>query len=405
MLTTKTQMTTRIFYTYIYSTILLIFSSCKKEVVKPKIDYPIYADTIPHIKPSQVVYKEMNADYKTKSKLHLQEFVKKNWSDKNHFSFLVAKNGEILHEAYQGFANIQTKKMIDSATPLHIASVSKVITATAIMILVDAKRIALNQKVNTILPTFPYADVSVQDLLSHRSGLRNYAYFTEDKGVWNRKIALTNTDLLRLLSEKNLKQDWPANRRFTYCNTNYAMLALIIEKKTGTTFKEAMRRMIFAPLGMANSFVFEESTDKKNVSKSYKGTGIEIGFDYLDAVYGDKNIYSTPRDLMRFDLARNASTFLNDDLRKKINQGYSNERKGTKNYGLGIRMINFENGQNFYFHNGWWHGNTASFISLQKEHVTIIALSNKFSTLPYRAKNLAKYFGNYPFVIKDSLAP
>ena len=398
-------MITRIFSTYIQIAILLIFLSCKKEVIKPKIEYPIYADTIPHIMPSREVYKEMSQEYLAKTRLHLQKFVKKNWSDKNHYSFLVAKNGEILHEGYQGFANIETKKIIDSATPLHIASVSKVITATAIMILIDAKRIALNQKVISILPSFPYADVHVQDLLSHRSGLRNYAYFTEDKGVWNRKTVLTNADILRLLSEKNIKQDCPADRRFTYCNTNYAILALIIEKKTGTTFKEAIRRMIFAPLGMANSFVFEESIDKKNVSKSYKGTGVEIGFDYLDAVSGDKNIYSTPRDLLRFDLARNATTFLSSDLRRKINQGYSNEREGTKNYGLGIRMINFENGQNFYFHNGWWHGNTASFISLQPENVTIIVLSNKFSTLPYRAKNLAKYFGNYPFIIKDSLAP
>ena len=397
------QMTARIFSTYICLIIFLIFTSCKKDVLKPKIDYPVITDTIPHIKPSQLIFKEMRPAYKAKTKRHLEKFVKKNWSEKNHFSFIVAKNGEILHEAYQGFANIKTKQVIDSATPLHIASVSKVITATAILILTDAKRIALEQKVNTILPTFPYADVSVQDLLSHRSGLRNYAYFTEEKGVWNRKTVISNADILRLLSEKNLRQDCPADRRFCYCNTNYAMLALIIEKKTGTSYKEAIRRMIFAPLGMTNSFVFEETTDKKKVSKSYKGSGVEIGFDYLDAVYGDKNIYSTPRDLIRFDLARNAPTFLNADLRRKINQGYSNERQGTKNYGLGIRMINFENGQNFYFHNGWWHGNTASFISLQKEHVTIIALSNKFSTLPYRAKNLAKYFGNYPFVVKDSV--
>ena len=401
---TKNLMTARSFFIYICLFFFSIFISCKKEVQKKAaIDYPIYTDTIPHIKPSTLVYKDLDKKYITKTKLHLQEFVRKNWSEKNHYSFLVAKNGEILHEAYQGFADIPSKKIIDTMTPLHIASVSKVITATAILILVDAKRIALDQKVNSILPTFPYGDVSVQDLLTHRSGLRNYAYFTEEKGVWNRKNVLSNADILQLLTYKNIKQDCPADRRFCYCNTNYAMLALIIEKKTGTTYKEAMRRMIFAPLGMKNSFVFEESKDKKTVSKTYKGSDVEIGFDYLDAVYGDKNIYSTPRDLMRFDLARNSPSFLTTELRNKINQGYSNERKGTKNYGLGIRMINFENGQNYYFHNGWWHGNTASFISLQKEQVTIIALSNKFSTLPYRAKNLAKYFGNYPFVIKDSV--
>lgn len=389
---------------YLYICSLLTFLiGCKKDVQVAELQYPIYNDTIPHIKPFLSEIEPIDDIEFANSKNHLINFASKNWSEKNNVSFLVAKNGQIIYENYQGFSNYENKSQITAETPIHIASVSKVITATAIMILVDAGRILLDQKVNSILQSFPYADVSVRDLLSHRSGIRNYAYFTEEKGVWNRKKILKNIDILNLLGSKKIRQDCPANRRFTYCNTNYAILALIVEKKVGTDFKTAIQKMIFEPLGMKNSFVFDEANDKKNVSRSYKATNVEVGFDYLDAVYGDKNIYSTPRDLLRFDLARNSSGFLAPELRKQIYQAYSNEKKGTKNYGLGIRMINFENGQNFYFHNGWWHGNTSSYISLQKEKVTIIALSNKYTTLNYRAKNLAKYFGNYPFVVKDSV--
>jgi hypothetical protein len=121
----------------------------------------------------------------------------------------------------------------------------------------------------------------------------------------------------------------------------------------------------------------------------------------LDAVYGDKNIYSTPQDLLKFDLARNAPTFLNENLRSQIYKGYSNERKGTKNYGLGIRMIEWETGQKFYFHNGWWHGNTSAYIPLSKDNVTIIALSNKFTRNVYAVKKLAPLFGDYPFEFND----
>ena len=85
------------------------------------------------------------------------------------------------------------------------------------------------------------------------------------------------------------------------------------------------------------------------------------------------------------------------ELRNQIYQGCSNEHKGQKNYGLGIRMINWETGQNFYFHNGWWHGNTSAYITLQKEHVTIIALSNKMNKSTYNVKKLAPLFGDYPF--------
>ena len=123
--------------------------------------------------------------------------------------------------------------------------------------------------------------------------------------------------------------------------------------------------------------------------------------DYLDDVYGDKNIYSTPRDMLKFDLARNAPTFLSSNLRNKIYKGYSNEREGTKNYGLGIRMVEWETGQKFYFHNGWWHGNTSSYITLQKENVTIIALSNKFNRNIYAFRKIAPLFGDYPFKVED----
>jgi hypothetical protein len=71
-----------------------------------------------------------------------------------------------------------------------------------------------------------------------------------------------------------------------------------------------------------------------------------------------------------------------------------------KNYGLGIRIINWKTGQNFYFHNGWWHGNTSSFITT-KEKVTIIALSNKFTTKTYQVRKLSKLFGDYPFKLGD----
>ena len=66
-------------------------------------------------------------------------------------------------------------------------------------------------------------------------------------------------------------------------------------------------------------------------------------------------------------------------------------------------MIEWENGQKFYFHNGWWHGNTSSYISLEKEHLTIIALSNKFNHATYKVKRVASLFGDYPFKVNDTI--
>jgi CubicO group peptidase (beta-lactamase class C family) len=264
--------------------------------------------------------------------------------------------------------------------------------------LVNANRLKLDQKVNTILKEFPFPEVTVRMLLNHRSGLRNYAYFTDrDDGVWDRHNRLTNQDILTLLATKNIGLESRTNTRFAYCNTNYAMLALIIEKITAKSYKTAMTEMIFKPLGMKDTFVFDYEKDKDRIVPSYKANRVEIGKDYLDEVYGDKNIYSTVRDLLKFDRARSRKDFLEPALAKQVHVGYSNEREGEKNYGLGIRMINWKTGQNFYFHNGWWHGNTSAYITLPKEQVTIIALSNKMNKSTYNVKKIAPLFGDYPF--------
>lgn len=389
----------RLLSTYIFLFFLSsLYFSCSKQEKSDAIEDSFNESDLPMMRPSKVKYPKLDASFVAEKRAAVERYCNKYWSNpNNNFSFLVAKNGEIIYEQYQGEGNREQHIEITKDTPLHLASVSKVLTATAVLLLVDRKKIDLDQKVNTILDNFPYPEITVRTLLNHRSGLRNYAYFTEDKGVWDRKKTLTNQDVLNLFSEKDIQLESPTDTRFCYCNTNYAMLALIIEKETGLTYPEAMRQMIFKPLGMNDTYVFEYDKDLQTAMPSYKGNNMRLAYDYLDAVYGDKNIYSTPRDLLKFDMARKAPTFLKPKLRNQIYKGYSNEHKGTKNYGLGMRMIEWETGQKFYFHNGWWHGNTSSYISLVKENVTIIALSNKFNKNIYAVRKLAPVFGDYPF--------
>ncbi|HLF52291.1 serine hydrolase domain-containing protein [Flavobacterium sp.] len=376
----------------------LLFLSCAKKE-KP-VAVQIVTDTVSSInmQPSNLKFPKLSESYVNLKKIQIDRFYKKTWpSNNNHLSFLVAKDGQIIYEKYDGYSNIAKKTPITSETPIHIASVSKVITASVILKLIHGGKLTLDQKVNTILTGFPYPEVTVKTLLNHRSGMRNYAYFTNKKEIWDRHKTITNQDILDVMIDKNINLEFKTDTRFSYCNTNYAMLALIIEKITGKSYKEAMKTMVFDPLGMKNTFVYDDAKDQDIVTPSYRFNKQKIGYDYLDAVYGDKNIYSTPRDLLKFDMARNSPNFLSPELRSQIYEGYSNERKGTKNYGLGIRMVNWPTGQNFYFHNGWWHGNMSSYVTLKDENVTIIALNNISSRKVYKIKNLARLFGDYPF--------
>jgi len=390
-----------LYTTQILAFLLLTVSCSKLEKTEDGV-VKVNKNGIPVMQPLIEELPALTSAYVNDKKYSISRYFEKTWSEKNdNVAFLVAKNGQIIYENYMGYANKRTGKNITKDTPLHIASVSKVLTSTAVLMLIDAKKISLDQKVNTIIDNFPYTDVTIQTLLNHRSGMRNYAYFTFENGNWDKKETLTNEDIVKVMVDKEITLERPTDTGFSYCNTNYAMLALIIEKVTGLKYPEAMKEMIFAPLGMTDTFVFDIAKDRDMIAPSYKGNNIEIGIDYLDGIYGDKNIYSTPRDLLKFDKARYAPFFLNAELIKKIYTGYSHEAKGIRNYGLGIRMTEFEKGEPFYYHNGWWHGNTSCFINLRKEKVTIIVLSNKFTKKTYQTKRLATLFGNYPFKMDD----
>ena len=336
-------------------------------------------------------------------KILAESFFNQHINQKNDFngSFLVAKNGQIIFEKYQGASNFATNEAITEETPLHLASISKVITASAIFRLVDKKKLTLDQKVKSILPTFPYETITIRMLLNHRSGLARYSNFTEPENIWGKSKTLHNSDILTILTQNSIPLDFKPNTKFAYCNSNYAILALVIEKLTNQPFPEAMQTLVFKPLKMNNTFVFEFERDKDIVSQSYKGTKENIPYDQLDAIYGDKNIYSTPKDLLKFDLATYNPNFISEELQKEIYKGYSYEKKGIKNYGLGIRLREWEDGQQVFYHNGWWHGSTSSYITLKKDTVTMIALSNKYTRKVYQTMRMSALFGDYPFKLND----
>jgi CubicO group peptidase (beta-lactamase class C family) len=313
---------------------------------------------------------------------------------------LVSRNGKIIFEAYSGLTEVLKGDTINYSTSFHLASVSKTFTAMATLMLFDSKSLSIDQPVSTFLPGFPYPKISVRNLLNHRSGLPNYVYFAEDLG-WDTKNILTNADMLQLMISKSalLKVGRP-DAYFDYCNTNYALLALVIEKVSALSFSAYLDQTIFKALGMDNSFVF--SMDKsENVLPSFKFNNQKEPFMFLDAIYGDKNIYSTPRDMMKWDMALYDTAFISEKIRTEAFNGYSYERKGIKNYGLGWRLYEMPSGKKIIYHNGWWHGNNTVFSRLPQDSTAIIVLGNKFNRSIYQAKRIAGIFDGYGINIED----
>lgn len=308
-------------------------------------------------------------------------------------AFLVAKNGQIIYERYKGFSDLSKKDSLTQHDAFHIASISKTFTAMAMMRLVEEGRVHLEDTLGTFFPNFPYAGVTVKMLLSHRSGLPNYAYYLE-KLKWDKKVRITNQDVLQTLIEHQPPLDFISGRRFAYCNTNYALLALIIEKVSGLPYHHYLKSTIFDPLGMQDTYVYTLA-DSARAMPSYEYNGRKWGFDYLDLVYGDKNIYSTVRDLLKWDQALYTNKLFKQSTLDSAFTPYSFEKPGIKNYGLGWRMFCYPTGKKIIYHNGWWHGNNSVLTRLIQDSATIIVLGNKRNNNIYRVKPLFEVFGHY----------
>ena len=301
---------------------------------------------------------------------------------------LVAKNGEIVYEQYSGFKDYRNKTTVTPETPFHLASVSKTFTGMAIMRLWEQGRIGLEDSVQQYFPSFPYHGITVRMLLSHRSGLPNYLYVLET--YWNKKVKATNQDVINYLIQfQPPRQQWP-NRNFHYSNTNYILLASILEKVTGIGFPQYMRDSVFVPLGMHHTFVFSIA-DTASYVPTYSWNWREYGMDHLDCTYGDKNIYSTVRDMLLWDKAMYQHTFVKRATMDTALVPQSNERKSMHNYGLGWRL--FQNTtDSVVYHNGKWHGSNTVFCRLVQDTATIIVLGNRLNRNIYASRRMAAIF-------------
>ncbi|MEP7319986.1 MAG: serine hydrolase domain-containing protein, partial [Panacibacter sp.] len=294
-------------------------------------------------------------------------------------SILVAKNGQVLFEDYKGTYNFATGEAITEHTPFHLASISKTFTGMTVLKLWEEGRISLDDSLQKFFPKLPYKGVTVKMLLNHRSGLPNYLYFMDS--FWNRKTKATNWDVVNFMIAHRPPIEAMPGKSYHYSNTNFMLLALIVEIVTQESFPVYMKDSVFVPLGLKDSYVFS-ITDTSHYIATYSVTK-PFPMDHLDCTYGDKNIYSTVRDLFEWDKALYKNTFLKKSTTDMAFTPYSNERKSMHNYGLAWHLY-FNGGDTVVYHNGKWHGSNTSFTRLVQDTATIIVLGNKVNNNIYR---------------------
>lgn len=306
---------------------------------------------------------------------------------------LVAQHGQIIYENAFGYSNCKTKDSLKLNSAFQLASASKTFTATAILMLIDQGKLNLTDNVQKFFPKFPYQGITINLLLSHRSGLFNYIYcceqYCQKPNCYNKGL-FDNAAMMEIITNNKCDVYSPPNKKFEYCNTNYAILASIVEKVSGISFADYLEQNIFKPLGMDNTWVHNPKGDAihKNKTMGHKASGVFEDETYADDVVGDKGVYSTVEDMLKWD-----QSFYTENLLKKatIEQaftGYSNEHKGRRNYGYGWRLTDDGKNPKIIYHNGWWHGYNSLFFRRPSDQTTIIVLGNKYNRSTYQIQGV-----------------
>lgn len=352
---------------------LLLLSACSKH---PKTPQEIVAE-VPFDTTSLLKYNPQKADKRIDD--FMQNLHKHSGFNGN---VLVAKGGKILYENAFGWANYLTRDSLKLNSQFELASVSKTMTSTAILMLMERGKLKLNQNVKDFFPNFPYDGITIRLLLTHRSGMMNYVYFTDDiyrKQHLDQRKGLNNAQEMALIAQYKPAPFNKPNVRFLYNNSNFMVLGAIIEKVSGIPYAQFMKENIFKPAAMAHTNVYSKAVYEKIpadvVGHDRNSWRYSVAQNFLDGPVGDKGIYSTVADLFLFDRALRSGRLIKQSTQDSAYTDRNPMLRGHFNYGYGWRLFEAP-GQKVVYHTGWWHGFRHIFLRDMKNDVTIVLLGN-----------------------------
>ena len=240
---------------------------------------------------------------------------------------LVRKNGSTVFERGYGVRELRTKRTIDAHTNFRLASFTKQFTAMAIMLLVHDGKLRYDETLAEIFPDFPAygKSITIRNLLNHTSGLPDYEELMDalakDESIWTPGHQIRDNEVLALLQRVKSGKFTPGTT-WSYSNSGYVLLGLIVAKTSGKPFGRFLHDRIFAPLKMNHTLVYRKG--KNEVSNRAYGHswlalshGPNLGLTETDqsatsATLGDGGIYSNLEDLARWDNALRDHTLLSE---------------------------------------------------------------------------------------------
>lgn len=315
-------------------------------------------------------------------------------------NMLVAKGGKIIYEKAIGWADYLHRDSLKINSEFELASITKTFTGVAIMQLVEAGKLKLTDDVKKFYPNFPYDGITVELLLSHRSGMMNYVYFIDD--IWRKekrdmKKGVSNQQVMQVIADKKPNPYTKPNRLFHYNNSNFMVLGAIIEKVTGQRFSQYMMEHVFKPAGMKHTHVYSKAEYEKIpvdvVGHDRNSFRYSVVQNFLDGPVGDKGIYSTLHDLVLYDKYLKNGRLLTEKSLDSAYKGRNKAIKGHFNYGYGWRVFDGEKDRKVVYHTGWWHGFRHIYVRDFQKDIVIIFLGNLTNGSLMQLDELYKHLG------------
>lgn len=347
----------------------------------------IKATTIHHISKRDSI----PSAHKSKVLKYFKNFIKRRRFNGH---LLIAKGNTIILDTTTGYSNIRKRIPLKENNAIQLASITKPITATVILQLVEENKLKISDTITKFLPDLPehYSNITIEHLLAHRSGLSQYYYYC-DAMMDEKEEMIYNDTVLCVIDFHNPDHYFKPGKRHNYCNTNYLLLASIIEAIENERYPDVVQSRIFDACKMKDSFVIDVKKDSlpSNLALGHNLRNRVFEFDYLDGIVGDKGVFSTAKDLFKFDRFLSDCGILNDSLIQLAHTPH-NKIKRNASYGYGWRLRFHENLGKIVYHTGWWHGNRHVYFKVPNSDYTVIILSNALRGSVYSLNELLDVF-------------
>jgi CubicO group peptidase (beta-lactamase class C family) len=303
---------------------------------------------------------------------------------------LIAENGRVLFQESFGFADFKTQRQLNDSSVFELASLSKQITATAILLLQDQGKLKLTDSLRTYFPELPYSGINLYQMLTHTSGLPDYEPLMIEK--WNHSKIAFNRDMIAVMAKEKPAALFKPGTKWKYSNTAYALLATIVEKISGKAFPDFLKENIFQPLNMTHTriyntrrslkdtipnyaygYLYDPSTKKHTLPDSIAELNIVY---FLDGIVGDGTVNSTTGDLFKWDRAIKNHTLLKEATQQEMLKSHIlADTINNRYYGFGVMRDESEFGS-LIAHSGGWPGYATYLARNVDKDQTFIVLSN-----------------------------